>query len=66
LLFWSSAQIGRTLGKWFTEIKNGINNAKMKIDEELGEIEETAKNNRSELSDNEDERKKTALPEDKL
>ncbi|OGW25440.1 MAG: hypothetical protein A2X59_08225 [Nitrospirae bacterium GWC2_42_7] len=59
-------ELGRTLGKWFTEIKNGINNAKMKIDEELGEIEETAKNNRSELSDNEDERKKTALPEDKL
>ena len=59
-------ELGRTLGKWFTEIKNGINNAKMKIDEELGAIEETAKNNRSELSDNEDERKKTALPEDKL
>lgn len=59
-------ELGRTLGKWFAEIKNGINNAKTKMDEELGEIEGKAVNNSDESLGNENEHKKKTLPEDEL
>lgn len=59
-------ELGRTLGKWFAEIKSGINNAKMKMDEELGEIEEKVKDDRDDLLDNENKHKKTTLPGDEL
>ena len=57
-------ELARTLGKWFAEIKSGINNAKMQMDEEIGQIEE--KHDGNEPSVNENEHKKTAIPEDKL
>lgn len=58
-------ELARTLGKWFAEIKSGINNAKMQMDEELGKIEEKTKDDIKELSGNENESKKTTVPEDK-
>jgi len=59
-------ELARTLGKWFAEIKSGINNAKMQMDEELGKIEEKTKDDSNEHLDNENEHKRTPGTEDKL